>query len=90
MEQKSKDMPAAEAISGIGQMNNPDFIVLFTEGDDRKTVLDAAKKRHDALKQGQVGNITEETRDFKQGVQGTKLVTCEDIVQSLRDKGREI
>ncbi|MEW6115654.1 MAG: hypothetical protein AB1553_01980 [Nitrospirota bacterium] len=88
---KSKEMKGEEALAEIKNMKNPDFIRAFIEGDTRKTVTDAAEaaiKRLTQPKDGEVDKITEETADFKDGIQATKsYVTCEDVIKKMREEG---
>jgi hypothetical protein len=73
----STTMTAQEAIEAIGAMKSQEEISSFIEGEDRKTVINAAEERRKALppssKGGEVkGPITQDAADFKEGVQRTK------------------
>jgi hypothetical protein len=94
---KSTTMTAQEAIEAIGAMKSQEEISSFIEGEDRKTVINAAEERRKALppsqpKEGEVkGPITQRTSDFKGGVQGAKTyVTCDDVLKAMRSKGKKI
>lgn len=72
-------------------------ISAFIEGDNRKTVINAADERRKALppsqpKEGEVkGPITKDADDFKGGIQKTKShVTCEDVLKKMRAEGKKI
>ena len=111
---KSTDFNTKDAPEKIAEMTTEEEILAFIDGDERKTVTDAAQKKIAELrgpKQGEDGPITKKTSDFKAGVEGTKdvnrdsdplsvtdtenghgkrVVTCEDVLESMRKKGRQI
>ncbi len=87
---KSKDLNVNDARIKIAEINSREEIDAFMEGEERKTIIDAALKRAEELKgpkQGEVKKITEVKDDFKQGIQRTKIITCEDIARDLRERG---
>ena len=92
---KSVDFNTKIASEKIAEITTEEKILAFIEGDDRKTVADAALKKLNELngpKQGeQTGPITKDADDFKKGIQKTKsFVTCEDVLEKMRAKGRDI
>lgn len=101
---KSTDFNTKDAPDKIREMTTEEEILAFIEGDERKTVTDAANKKILELrghKQGeQTGPITKDAADFKEGIQKTKAisdepsarnyVTCEDVLKKMRDQGKEI
>ncbi len=90
---KSIDLNVKDAQIKIAELSTAEEIQSFIEGDDRKTVTDAAEKRIHELKgpkQGETGKITKDAGDFKEGIQKTKsVITCGDVLASLRGKGLE-
>jgi hypothetical protein len=92
----SKTMKADEAITSIQGMQTEAEILAFIEGENRKTVITAADERRKTLplssKQGEMkGSITQDSPDFKEGVQKTKShVTCEDVIETMRMAGKKI
>jgi hypothetical protein len=90
----SNDYSAEEAIRRIEKMEIEKELLTFTAGEERKTVVAAAETRLAELrpKQGeQKGPITQETSDFKEGIQGAKnYVTCEDVIKKMREQGKKI
>ena len=92
---KSTDFNTKDGPEFISVMKDEAEILAFIEGDERKTVIDAANKKIAELrgpKQGeQTGPITQKTAEFKGGVEGTKsFVTCEDVLKKMRAQGKEI
>lgn len=93
---KSTDFNTKDAPEKIAEMTTGEEILAFIDGDERKTVTDAAQKKIAELrgpKQGQETDaMTKKTSDFKgSGVEGAKgYVTCEDVLESMRKKGRQI
>jgi hypothetical protein len=90
MEINSRDLKADEAISMFDALATIGEVDAFIEGDERKTVINAAEERRKALtpsmpKGGEVkGPITEEASDFKAGIQRTKdFVTGGDIIGGI-------
>jgi hypothetical protein len=97
MKDLSTTMKAEEAIALLQGFQTEAEILAFIAGEDRKTVINAAEDRRKALppskpKAGEVkGPITQDTSDFKEGVQKTKsYVTCEDVVDKMRKAGKKI
>jgi hypothetical protein len=90
----SLDMNVRDAAIKISEMASAEEINAFIEGDERKTVLDAAgaKMKELTSKQGEVKEtITKDTHDFREGVQKTKnYITGEDVINNLRAKGVKI
>lgn len=91
---KSVDFNTKDAPEKIADMLTEEEILAFIEGDERKTVIDAANKKIAELrgpKQGEdTGAITKNTADFKEGIQKTKgVITCEDILEMRREQGLE-
>lgn len=113
---KSTDYNTKDGPEFIVAMTTVEEILAFIEGDERKTVIDAANKRIAEIrgpKQGEQNDpITQKTSDFKaSGVEGTKsdssslttdhsslsfphsprsYVTCEDVLENMRAKGKNI
>jgi histone H3/H4 len=75
---KSVDFNTKNAPEKITEMTTEEEILAFIEGDERKTVIDAANKKIAELrgpKQGeQTDPITKDAADFKEGIQKTKAV----------------
>jgi len=97
MPERSVDMKADDAKIAILELDTPDEVLAFIDGEDRKTVLKIADERlkelgHDGLKDGQDTKITDDSKDFKgPGVEGKKdYVSGEDVLRQLRAKGVKI
>ena len=88
---KSTEMNVNNAGIKIAEMESADDITAFIEGDERKTVIDAAMKRKKELtpKEGQSDRMTRDSNGFKKDIQREK-VTGEDVIKKLRDKGYKI
>ena len=89
---KSRDLNAKDAVRQIAGIATDEEISEFMEGEDRKSVIECAQKRLQELqpKQGQTDEMTRQSADFKQGLQRTKCLTCEDVIKDLRQRGKKI
>lgn len=92
---KSTEVNITQAKAALLELNTFEDITAYIEGEERKTVIEAADKRLKnimAPKQGeQAEPITKTTDDFKTGVQKTKsYITCEDVLVNLRENGYRV
>jgi hypothetical protein len=88
---KSADFNTKEAPIKIWELMTKEEVQSFIEGDERKTVIDAAAKRIKELtpKEGQDERMTKDSDGFKKDIQREK-VTGNDVLANLRAKGYRI
>ena len=89
---RSRDLNAKDAMRQIAVIATDEELSEFMAGEDRKSVIEYAEKRLLELqpKAGRTDEMTKPSADFKQGLQRTKCITCEDVIKDLRQRGKKI